>query len=258
VEPENTQEPMPETEAIQPKSFLSRLGGVYLSPKSAFQEIGSSPRVLVPIIVMIIAGALMGFYLIKTVDVQAAVLPQLEKLVQQGRMTKQQMEQALPQTEKFAVALVLVSSIVGGVAVSLIIAGFAKLFSIFAGAKSRFKALLSVTCYTMFAISIIQSILIVLVLHFKGSADVDINNLNSVVASNLGAVLESLLGEDVLPKFVMGLLASVDVFAIWLIALLAMGYSTVSQKLKTTTAAIWLTAAYLVIAVIGAFRRAAM
>jgi hypothetical protein len=49
----------------------------------------------------------------------------------------------------------------------------------------------------------------------------------------------------------MKLLEYVDVFAIWTIALLSIGYSAVSRKLKTSTAAIWLVGAYAIIAIIG-------
>jgi hypothetical protein len=255
VEPENANESVPETEAIQPKSFFSRLGGVYLSPKNAFQEIGGSPRVLIPIIVLIVIGFLVSFYLVKTIDVQSVVVAQMEKAVEQGKMPKEQMEQMLPVSEKIARIMILVAGTLSGTILALIFAGFAKLFSMFQGAQNKFGALFSVSLHAMIAISIIQSILLILVIHFKGTADMDINNLNSMVASNLGAVIGNLLSEDSLPKFVMKLMEYVDVFAIWTIALLSIGYSAVSRKLKTSAAASWLIAAYTVIAIIGAIFR---
>jgi hypothetical protein len=255
MEPENAGESVQETEAVQPKNFFSRLGGVYFSPRNAFQEIGSSPRVLVPIIVLIVIGFLMGLYMVKTVDVQMAVVAQLEKAVDQGRMSKEAMEQALPFSQKIAQISILVITTLGGTVFALIFAGFAKLFSAVKGAQNNFRALFSVTLHAMIAVSIVHSILMVLVIHFKGAADVDINNLNAVVASNLGAVIGNLASEDALPKFVMKLLESVDVFSIWTIALLSIGYSAVSRKLKGSTAAIWLTAAYAIIAIVGAALR---
>jgi hypothetical protein len=121
------------------------------------------------------------------------------------------------------------------------------------GAENRFKPLFSVTLYVMIAVSIVQSILLIVILHFKSPGDISLTNINSVMVSNLGSVLAGILGEDALPKFFMRLAGYVDLFAIWRIALLAIGYSAVSRKLKTTTAAIWLVAAYGVIAVIGSF-----
>jgi hypothetical protein len=92
----------------------------------------------------------------------------------------------------------------------------------------------------------------ILVLQMKGPGEVDPTQMNAVVASNLGAILSSFLGNDVLPRFVMSLANGVDIFAIWMIALLAIGYSMVSRKLKTSTAAVWLAGAYILIIIIGA------
>jgi hypothetical protein len=256
MEPENPIEPAPEIEAIQPKNFFSRLGGVYLSPKNTFQEIGGSPSIWVPMLVMIIMGGLMGFYLIHTADFHSIAVSQLEKQAEQGKLTEDVMQQRLPLMETIIKAFILAAAALGSIFFALIVAGFAKLFSALAGAQNRFKAIFSVTAFTMIAISIIQSLLTVLILHFKGTADLDLQNLNSVVASNLGAVLQNLLGNDVLPKFAIELAKAIDVFAIWMIALLSIGYAAVSQKLKTSTAAIWLTSAYAIIAIIGAAFRA--
>jgi hypothetical protein len=253
VESEDMSKSTPEAEAPSPKNFFSRLGGVYFTPGEAFKEIGYSPGVLVPIVVLIIIGLLAGFYLTKNLDLQAMMASQLENAVKQGRITQEQMEQQLSLLARFMGVQVLASAALGSLVISLIIAGFAKLFSIMVGAENRFKAIFSVTLYAMIAVSIVQSVLLILVLHFKGPGNVSITNIGSVVASNLRAVLSGLLGEDALPKFVMNLAGYVDLFAIWMIALLAIGYSAVSRKLKTSTAAKWLVGAYAVIAVIGSY-----
>jgi hypothetical protein len=255
VEPETMSQPTPETEEAPPKNFFSRLGGVYFTPGETFKEIALSPRVFVPIIVLIIIGLLAGYYLMRNLDLQSMMAEQLEGAVKQGSITQEQMEQQLTLVAKFAGIQVLVSAGLGSLVFSLIIAGFAKMLSAFVGAENRFKALLSVTLYTMIAVSIVQSVLLVVILHFKGPGDLSLTNLNSVVASNLGAVLAGILGEDALPKFFMNLANYIDLFAIWMIALLAIGYSAVSRKLKTATAATWLVAAYGVIAVIGSYVR---
>jgi hypothetical protein len=248
-------DPVPETEAVQPKNFFSRLGGVYLSPKSTFQEIGRRPAVWLPIIAIIVIGSLMGIYIARTMDFHSAAVAMLERQVQQGNMTEEIMEQRLPGVATFIKGSTLMATIFGGVAFVLIIAGFAKLFSTFVRAQNRFRALFSVTAFSMIAISIIQTGLTILILYVKGTADLNLQNMNSVVASNLGAVLEGIVGNDVLPKFVMGLARAVDVFAIWIIALLSIGYSAVSRKLKTSTAAVWLAVPYVIFVILSAMIR---
>jgi hypothetical protein len=253
MEPESANEPMSEMEeAPKPRSFFSRLGGVYASPRDAFGEIGRAPRVLVPMVILIIIGLLVGFYLSKNLDVESMLASRLESAVQQGSLTQQQMDQQLAMMSKFAGLQLILGSMISSLLLALVIAGYAKLFSIFSGAESRFKLLLSVTLYVLIAISIIQSGLMVLILQLKGPGEVDFAHINSVVASSLGAILTSLMGDDALPKFVTGLANAVDIFAIWTIVLLAIGYSVVSKKLKTGTAAFWLVTAYAIIAVIRA------
>jgi len=251
MEPEAVSESMPQAEATKPQSFFSRLGGIYFSPGKTFSEIGRSPRVLVPIIVLILIGLLVGLYMAKNLDLKAMLADRMEKAVSEGRITKEQMEGQLTLVSKFAEVQLIAGAGLGSLAITLIIAGFAKLMSAVNGAENRFKAVFSVTVHAMIAISIVQSALLILVLYFKGPGEVNLSNVNSIVTSNLGAVIASVAGEDTLPKFVMKLAGWVDIFAIWLITLLAIGYSAASRTLKTATAATWLGVAYGIIALIG-------
>ncbi len=249
---ESRSESAPGTELPESKNFFSRLAGVYFSPRETFREIGLSPKVLVPIIAMIVIGALAGIYLSRNLDVESMMAGRMEEAVAAGRMTQEQMEQQLALVSKFASTQMVVFAAFGSLAVTLLVAAGFKLISSLIGAENRFKSVFAVTIYAMIAVSIIQYALIVLILSLKGSGGVDISNINSLVASNLGAVFAGILGEDALPKFLMRLAGYVDIFAIWIIALLAIGYSAVSRKLKTSTAAIWIAGVYAVIAVIGA------
>ncbi len=243
---------MPEAEAPKPRSFFNRLAGTFASPRATFKEIGQAPGVLMPLACLVILGLLAGFYLSSTLDLESATVKSLEMMVERGSMTKEQMEQALPMALKAAGIQLIVLTAIGSLVVSLIVAGYARLFSLFVAAENRYKPLLAVTAYGMLAVSIVQYALMILVLQMKGPGEVDPTQMNAVVASNLGAILSSFLGNDVLPRFVMSLANGVDIFAIWMIALLAIGYSMVSRKLKTSTAAVWLAGAYILIIVIGA------
>jgi hypothetical protein len=253
MEPEFANESLPEMEeAPKPKSFFSRIGGVYASPRDAFGEIGRAPRVLVPMIILIIIGMLVGFYLSRNLDMESMLAAQMESAVQQGRMTQQQVERQMEFMSKFVGVQLILGSAFSSLLLVLVIAGYAKLVSAISGAESRFKPLLSVTLYVLIAISVIQSGLTVLIMQLKGPGEVDLAHVGSVVASSLGAILTSIMGDNALPKFVIGLANAVDAFAIWKIVLLAIGYSVVSKKLKTGTAASWLVLAYAIYAVIAA------
>jgi hypothetical protein len=153
---------------------------------------------------------------------------------------------------KFLKVFTVVSTGVGTLLTALIVAGVFRLISRLAGVENSFKAIFCVTAYVMLAVSIVSFSLLALVASFKDPGELTYSNMRSLVASNLGSVLDSLFGEDVLPKFFMKLFQYVDIFVIWYIALLSIGYSAVSRKLKTATVATWFSILYGIIAVIGA------
>jgi hypothetical protein len=250
-------EPMQSTEETPPRSFFSCLSGVYSSPGATFKDIGRSPTVLIPMIVLVILGAVTSYCLSLKVDVSTmAIQAIVEPQVARGNMTQAQADQLLERAANRTVAGTIVGSLSSGlvaVLIVLILAAVAKLISTtFLGDENRFKSLFSVTLYVSVSVGVIYTVLYLIILYFKDSADLTLATVNSLVASNLGALLTGVLGEDALPKFLTRLLNWVDIFAIWRIALLSIGYAAVSRKLKTATAATWITSIYAVIALIAA------
>jgi hypothetical protein len=260
VETENAGDSIQSAELVVPRSFFSRLGGVYASPNAAFQDVGRSPSVLMPMIALIILGMVSTYLLSLKVDLselQAQAVEQvMDRQVAQGNMTQAQADQAKERAGSRTGVGSIVSTIFSGLALvlmALIIAAIAKLISAtFLGAENLFKSLFSVTLYVSLAVGIVHTVLFLLVLYFKDPSSLGLSDINSLVASNLGALLTSLLGEDALPRYLAKFLGWVDIFSIWKIALLSIGYAAVSRKLKTARAATWITAIYVVIALIAA------
>jgi len=233
-----------EVEAVEPKSFFARLGNVYMSPGEAFEEISLAPRLAFPIIILIVISMVAGFYMAGIIDVDSLMAAQMEQASAQGA-TPEQMQAILPTVLKVFFTVV---SPIGSIIIILIVAGFFRVACIIATKENTYKDLFTVTVYAAVATSIIQTIAIVLTYYLKGPGTVSMANMGSIVASSLGAILASLFGNDVLPRFFMVLAQRVEFFAIWKIVLLAIGYSKVTKKMKTTTAATWLGIAYGVVA----------
>jgi hypothetical protein len=252
VESETVNQDVPEIEEPKPKNFFSRLGGIYFSPKETFGEIGGSPRVLVPILMLLVMGVLVGFALINILDVRSMAETQAEKMIAQGQMSQQQLDQTMPFMTIIMKIQIFAGYLINSLLIALIVAGFIKMFSALIGAGNRFKAIFSMALFTAMAIGIVHNILLILILYIKGSSNMDLLGLQFAVNSNLNGVLSSILGEDALPRFVMSLARNIDLFNIWSITLLAIGSAAVSRKLKTSTAAFWLGGAYAVYAIISA------
>jgi hypothetical protein len=87
--------------------------------------------------------------------------------------------------------------------------------------KTTFKTALGIVAYAGLP-WLISGIFGVLVIFLKDPSTVDLQNL---VASNPGAFLS---GDA--PKWLTALLTSIDIFAIWNIALLGLGFSTINPK----------------------------
>lgn len=257
MDTENTSESIQSTAEIKPTGFFSRLGGVYAAPGATFRDVGRSPGILMPIIALIIMGMISTYFTTMKVDLGSMAIDQItEQQVARGNMSQAQADQLRERAANRSVAGTIVGAIFAGmmlVIIALVIASVAKLISsTFMGAESTFKALFSVTLYVSLAVGIVQTVIFLVILYFKDPSDLSVGNINSLVASNLGAMLTSILGEDALPRYLAKLFSWVDIFAIWKIALLAIGYSAVSRKLKTARAATWITTIYVVIALIAA------
>jgi len=145
-----------------------------------------------------------GFILLHSLDIQSIVDRQIEQLTAAGLPIERLNPERMAMQTKWQL---LVGSAVSGIIVALIIAGFIKLFSLFVSAVNRFKSIFCVTLFATIAIAIIQQILIVVILKAKGPAGATIGNLDTMVASNVGAILSGLMGPDALPRFLMHFLA---------------------------------------------------
>ncbi len=234
----------PEEENAVPRNYFSRLGGVYMSPGETFAEIGRVPKLLVPIIALVIIGFAQGYYLASYIDLATL----LSATNAQAQVTPEQMAVAGPLIK----AMILLSSGIGTILGTLVIAAVFMLISKIIAVENRFKAVYAATLYAVTAVTIVSFVLLVIVISLKGPEGLDIRNASNILSSSLGAILANLFGDDILPKFFMKLAGYVEVFAIWHIVLLSIGYAAVSKKLKTATVATWLSIIYGIIALIGA------
>ena len=246
VEQQNTGVSLPEAEPVKPNSFFNRLWGAVFSPAQTFKEVGLAPRVLIPMIVLFLVSSVYFFFMAKHMDLSSLMnSPQMSQASAQGNMDFEKLGFII--SIGFAVFLPFFSIIM-----TLILAGVGKLISFFVGAENEFKPLLSVALYVSIAITIVQAALLILLFFIKGPGSVSMQNMNSIVASNLGAILGGLFGDDFLPKFWMRLLQAVDAFTILYIALLSIGFSAVSRKLKVKTVAIFLAVLVGILALLSA------
>jgi hypothetical protein len=237
-----------------PRNFFSRLIGVWFSPGETFAEIGRAPRMLAPILALMVIGSVTGYLMIDRIGVRGFFSPGFEQAVSDNRMSREDADKQLEAMTTGPAGTVTkwsfpIFGLFQYLLMALIMVGIAKLITMLMGGDNEFKPLFAVSLYTLLGTGVISSILMIVVLYLKSPEEIDINNL---LGSNLAAALSVAVGKDGLPKFVMALARWVDVFAIWMIALLAIGYAAVTRRIKSSTFGIALGGIYLVLALIAA------
>lgn len=244
-----TSENITDTPATQ--NFIGRLMGVFFSPGETFKEIGLAPKIIIPLIVLALLGALIGIAMAERLDAVKIASMGIEKAVADGKMTQ---EQAAPQLEAMKKNATLIKAtfpifgVLGTIVTVFAVAGIFKLASLILGTENTFMPILGVTIYAYLAISIVSSVVLLALLFLKSPDEFDIQN---PIGSNLGALLTIFFSKESLPKFVLAFANWIDVFSIWRLSLLAIGYAAVSKRLKTGTAAMVLVVLYLGAALIA-------
>ncbi|MBX3278246.1 MAG: hypothetical protein KF868_09610 [Acidobacteria bacterium] len=247
-----TPEPTPVPTA--PQGFFARLSGVYFTPGETFTGFKLDSTLLIPIILPLILtmamGSLTNYLLTERIGYDNIVRKSMEPMVEAGWIKPEQAEEAIRQAANRSTAAKVRDLIVPFLTIAVMIlaaAAVIKLFSMVMGAENGFKHLLAVTAWVFLALGLIQTALYAVILYLKEPDEIDLYN---PIGSNLGVVLPLIISG--LPKFITSLASWVDVFGIWRIALLAIGASAVSKKLKTSTTAIFLAVVYGLMALVGA------
>lgn len=247
----NQNDPAPQSSVptVPPKSFFNRLMGVYFSPGETFQEIELAPKPALPIIALALLTLVTTVVILQRIPMEKASEERLEQMIAENKITEEQAEQQREFMRKFGSVFKYVIPVVAAifiVVMALAFAGVAKLISSMMGIENRYPPLLAVTVYAMLAVSLVGSLVAILLIYLQ---PVDEINIENPVATNLSAIL-SLLGVKGLPKFISTFLSYVDVFFIWKVALLGIGYAAVSRKLKAGTAIGYVSVVSLIIVLI--------
>lgn len=228
-----TASPTPPAAAPEPPpagGFFQNLIDVYFSPREAFNRIVARPAFLLPLVgQLVLAAAFSGIWLQK-VDPREFMKTQLEESGQMEKIPAERREAVMemaPMQLKIGASVgvlfaPLVVLVVGGVLMGV--------FRFFYSSEVTFKQALAVTAWSFFALALVSTPLLLLVLQLKGDWNL---NPQEVIQANPGLFLE----KAATAKPLWSLLTSLDLFSLWLAFLLAAGFGVASRK--TTGAAFW-------------------
>jgi hypothetical protein len=219
--------------APAPKNSFARIAGVFFSPAETFADIARKPDILIPLIVILVIGYVTTFMVMPHLDWDAMITTQAEMvkkqnpnvsdadLAQMGRFTK-----AIAQVMGYIGPLLV---LIGYLIIALVVWGACRLM----GGQGDFKQAFSATLYAHFP-RVILGIIASAVIMARGM--VDPQTMATVVKSS-PAFLVDMKEQPVL----FTVLASFEIFQIWTIILLIIGFAALTKLSKAKTAAIIVT-----------------
>lgn len=213
---------IPTSEAQPPVSSIGRIIGVFTSPTKTFAGIAERPSWVAPLLLMVILSTGVGALMNSKMNWGEYIRHKAEENPRFSQLSEEQKDQALVGQIKFWSGF---SYAIGVVAIPISVLIFAGIymgaFNLFRGAGVRYGSAFGITTHA-FLPTAISSILALIILPLKSYGDVD---PESIVATNLKAFLP-----ESLPKTLLALGSSLELFWIWCLVLVAIGFSAANPK----------------------------
>ena len=237
-----TSSPVP----VAPESgggFFQNLIDVYFAPREAFTRIVRNPSFLLPLVgyVILVLG-FTGIWMQK-MDPVEFMKTQIEESGQADRIPAEQREAIIEQQAKWMPIFAWVMGPLG-IAVTLLVISGALLFiyRFFYAGEVSFRQAFAIVTWVFFAVGLVTTPLLLAVMGLKGDWNI---NPQEALQANLGLLLE----KSSAAKPLWALLSSIDLFSLWMVFLLAVGFGVASRK--TTGSALWGVAIPWIIIVLG-------
>ncbi|MEA2416377.1 MAG: hypothetical protein QOI58_3034 [Thermoanaerobaculia bacterium] len=208
----------------KPNPF-QRIIGVLFSPDATFASIARRPDWVVPLVLLLLVSLAAGFIMAPHVDFGAAARESME---QNKNVKPEDVEKAVRISASIGKVFSYISPVLSLIGL-LVIAGVVLLaFRIFGG-EGDFKQAFSVTCYASMP-TIIKSVVTLVIIVAKGGI-IPAQALATLVRSNLGFLVDYKTN-----PVAFALLSSFDIFSVWFLALLIIGFSYVARVSKVKAA----------------------
>lgn len=209
-------------EASAPVSPIGRIVGVFTSPKRTFTSIAEKPSWVAPMLLMMVLAIVVGSLLNSKMNWNEYIRHKAEENPRFASLSEEQKDQALVGQIKFWKGF---SYCVGAIAIPISVLIFAGIylvaFNLFRGAGVRYGQSFAITTHA-FLPTVITSILAMIILPLKTYGDVDPEN---IVATSLKAYLP-----ETAPKALLALGGSLELFWIWCLVLVAIGFAAANPR----------------------------
>ena len=218
--------PLPAPEPQASISAFGRIIGVLFSPKATFEDIARKPSWLLPVVI----STLLGHRRHRDAESKNGLArlhfaADREKVPKRPIFPPEQKERQIEMGAKITIAIVYAVGVLGSTLFALIVAAVMMLaYNLLVGAGASFAQSLAISAHTLM-VGLVSTPVLLLILFLRPKGTTDPEN---PMATNLAAFLP----EDS-AKWLMVLCKSLDIFTIWMLILLAIGFAAVNpRKLK--------------------------
>ena len=218
----------PAVEAASPRmSGMQRIFGALFNPGETFAEIATRPDIVAPLVLIMVLSLASSIITVPRIDFDSVVREQLSQT--NPDMSPEDMDRAARFGGSMGKVIAYASPLFSLLFVVVIAAVLLMEFRLFGG-EGTFKQAMSVTLYSWVPLMIAALISTIILL---GRGKVSASELQTLVMSNPGFLVdqkENPIG--------FALLSSIDLFTIWSVILLTIGFSYVSRMSRVKSAAV--------------------
>jgi hypothetical protein len=209
-------------EAPGPINHFGRLIGVFFSPKATFEDIARRPSWILPVVLMTVLGIVVGVVMNQKVDWRDVAAKRIEESPRAANLSAEQKQQQIEMSAKFSPPFAYVFGAIGPILAVVVVAAVMLLaYNVIGGTSAGFGAAMGIVSHAFF-VSVISTLFFILILFLKAPGTVDLEN---PVATNVGAFLP-----DTVPKALQSLGKSLDIFSVWILLLISIGFAAVNPK----------------------------
>lgn len=198
-------------------SGVMSVWGVLLSPESTFRSLAARPRWFPAFLLLFLSAIGLSLVLMPRMDLKQVIRDAVEKQGQEISDTK--LDRQVQVTKIVGTA----SQVVLQPAIYLIIAGVFLVVFRLSGSEIDFRRSLSVSVHGMMPV-VVASLLTIPIVLTRMKISMDEAKSGSFLPSNLGFLATESTG-----KALHSLLSSCDLFSLWAVALLAIGFRIVGR-----------------------------
>ncbi|MDP9194642.1 MAG: YIP1 family protein [Acidobacteriota bacterium] len=229
--------PPPDTK----KNVFERIAGVLFAPAETFQDIARKPDILAPLLIILLVGYVTTFLVMPKMDISSITAQQSEQMRKSNpNMSEEQMAQIERMTAASAKVMGWIGPLLGVVWYAILAGVLLLAFRLFGG-EGTYKQAFSATLYAWIPL-VLFGIILTIVVIARGTFDP--TTAATLVKSN-PAFLVDMKEQPIL----FSLLSNFDVFTIWTVFLLIVGFAALSKtsRAKAATIVLSLWAALIVV-----------